>query len=99
MIKAKVKKNKIGLAFREAEFPFIFGFGVNDVEASVGWLAEVDHLDEIKLKSSEVKKYLTEIEELATTEYREEAANLALAVKKVWREVEITFLPTRRKYP
>lgn len=46
-IKAKSTKNKIGLPFRECDFDLLFGYGVDDLEASVRWLAEVKGLDEL----------------------------------------------------
>lgn len=40
-IRAKCKKNKIGLPLRECEFNIRFGYGVEDREACLAWLKEV----------------------------------------------------------
>lgn len=37
-IKAKCKKNKIGLPFRECEFKILFGYGIDDVATSLEFL-------------------------------------------------------------
>lgn len=97
-VRAKVRKNKIGLAFREADFSFLFGFGIDDVGASVNWLDEVGQLAAINIKATEVKTYLKELNELDDDQYRKEQKLIAEVVKKVWAEIEITFLPTRQKY-
>lgn len=44
VIRAKCKKNKIALPFREAEFQFLFGYGVDDENASIDWLRDVNRL-------------------------------------------------------
>lgn len=97
-IRGKVKKNKVGLAFREANFEFHFGYGIDDVGASVNWLEEVGRPDAINIKASEVKTYLKELNELDDAQYRKEQKLIAEVVKKVWAEIEITFLPSRSKY-
>lgn len=97
-ILAKVKKNKVGVSFREAEFQFEFGFGINDLLASVSWLNEVDRLEAFGLKKSEYKDYAKGIGDMSSAEYAEERARAAKAVKEVWAEVEETFLPKKRKY-
>jgi recombination protein RecA len=97
-IKAKVKKNKVGMPFREAEFHYEFGFGINDLLASVNWLKEIGRLKDFDLKTNECKEYIENITSMPTHEYRSERERAALVVKKVWAEVEETFLPKRKKY-
>ena len=98
-ILSRVKKNKVGLPFREAQFNFIFGFGVDDTNASASWLAEIGRLEEIGIKSvGELKDYIKELETATESDYKKEQSNLTDAVKRVWSEIEVTFLPTRKKY-
>ena len=97
-IKGKVKKNKVGLPFREAEFDFEFGFGINDIGASVNWLKKVGRLEDINITENEYKPYVKELSNLTDKEYFEEVKRVSLITKKVWAEIETTFLPTRRKY-
>jgi len=40
-VKAKVKKCKVGLPFREAEFKIIFGYGIDDQISILDWLASL----------------------------------------------------------
>ncbi len=97
-LKAKVKKNKVGMPFRECEFTFEFGFGINDLLASVNWLNEVGRLDAIDLKATEFKEYVKDIDKMDSAEYADERKRAAAAVKTVWAEVEETFMPKKRKY-
>lgn len=95
-IKAKIKKNKVGLPLRECEFDFVFGFGIDDVAASANWLSEVGRLKDAEITN--LKDYLKEVEQATADEYFIERTNMTLAVKKAWAEIETSFLPTRRKY-
>lgn len=97
-IRAKIKKNKVGLPFRECDFQFIFGYGVEDLGASVRWLQEVGRLAEADIKASEVKGYLHALAEMSASDYRAEQEAVAKVVKQVWAEIETTFLPKRSKY-
>lgn len=68
VIKAKCKKNKIALPFREAEFQFLFGYGIDDLNASIDWLDEVGRRGSITIDSpateitAAVKQVWNEIE-------------------------------------
>lgn len=97
-LKATVKKNKVGLPFREAHFTFEFGYGTNDFLASLDWLKSVGRLDALALKESEFKEYLKESDSLSDEEFKVERQRATKAVKEVWAEIEQTFIPTRRKY-
>ncbi len=91
---AKIKKNKVGLPFREATFDFLFGYGTEDLGASVMWLNELGRLDEAGLD----KAYLKEITDLSPEDYRRDQIEVNKVVKRVWAEIETSFLPKRSKY-
>lgn len=97
-LKAKVKKNKVGLPFREVNFTFEYGFGINDLLASVDWLKEVGRLADFELKDGEFKEYVSEIGKMTSDEYRMERKRASEVVKRVWAEIEETFVPKRKKY-
>jgi len=97
-LKATVKKNKVGLPFREASFTFEFGYGTNNVLASLGWLKEVGKLDRVPLKESEIKDYLKDLDNSTDDDFSIQTAKLTEAVKRAWSEIEQAFIPKRRKY-
>lgn len=95
-IRAKIKKNKVGLAFRECEFEFHFAFGVEDLLASIEWLKSVGRLEELgDLTPEKARKGLTT---WSNEDYRDWLLLAQTAVKKVWQEIDTQFLPQRRKY-
>jgi len=104
-IRAKVKKNKVGMPFRECDYPFEFGYGINDFVANLAYLKKVKRLGDVDLDDADVKgegwwnwPLMKELEKVDDADYRAEAARVATAVVDVWREVETTFLPKRSKY-
>jgi recombination protein RecA len=97
-VRAKCKKNKVGLPLRQCDFNFIFGFGVDDIGASIDWLESTGYLDEVELSKAQIKKYKEELETLSTEDYQEELQFVSKKVKRIWNEIETSFLPKRKKY-
>jgi recombination protein RecA len=97
-IRAKCKKNKIGLPFRECDFNVSFGYGTEDVLASLEWLKSVKRLGDMGLRDSEIAEYMTTLDQLDDADRVEQTKELSDIVVKVWREIETDFLPKRRKY-
>ncbi len=97
-IRAKCKKNKVGLPLRDCDFTFRFGFGVEDAEASIDWLREVGRLKDAGLNQSDYKEYVKAFDDMPAKEYEKERSRLAATVRKVWSEIEVSFLPKRAKY-
>lgn len=89
MVKANVKKNKISMPFRQCEFEFHFGYGIEDVVSNLNWLEDNSIIPEIEAKS---------LNKMTDDEYREAGKVLAEQVKAKWSEVEEKFMPKRSKY-
>lgn len=100
-IRAKCKKNKVGFPFRECDFDFIFGYGVDDVAASVNFLFEVNRLKDLGYKASkkgDIKGVVDEIKDLTGKAYTKAKRKLDKHVVAVWSEIEEDFLPKKGKY-
>lgn len=98
-IKAKVDKNKVGLPFREVEFEIHFGFGIDDLGASLDWLREVRKWDSVKMTSGRsMDTVKNEFAAMSDSRYSKRVSILGDRVRRIWNDVENTFLPARRKY-
>jgi protein RecA len=108
-VKAKVEKNKVGAPFREASFPVIFNYGIDDEISMIEWLEEAKvigkvkiddegkekEIDEVKLLKSQVGK-AREAKDLTTlTQLRSE---LISRVTTTWRQIEADLAPPMQKY-
>lgn len=97
-VKAMCEKNKIGPPFRSCEYPLMFGYGVEDVQASLEWLIEVKRVKDIGMTIDTAKALAKGLHKLSQAEYDQESANINLVVKRVWAEIEEGFAYGRSKY-
>lgn len=103
-IGARTDKNKVGWPYRDCEFDIRFGYGIDDIQASVDWLREVKRLDAIGLNKKEMRnkklqrRYVNRIHKLPRSEFNDEQKRLSAAVHQVWKEIEMKFRPPRSKY-
>lgn len=100
-VRAFVDKNRVGLPYREAEFPILFGYGIDDVAASLNWLKSIKKLDSVGISNSIDDKGLGLVKRQYTTQDgapKVSAEEVAAAVRRHWYEIEEKILPTRKKY-
>lgn len=101
-VRARCKKNKVGLPFREVDYPILFGYGVDDLTANVEWLLDnggEDVLrDRFELSKSGYKVRISALRDRGGAEVRELREGLREAVFQRWQEIESGFLPKARKY-
>lgn len=100
-VRAMVDKNRVALPYREAEFPILFGYGVDDVAASLNWLKSIKMLKEVGISNNIEEAELLKIKRKYTTADAEPPVPpevISETVKKYWYEIEAEILPTRRKY-
>lgn len=97
IVRVKCEKNKISMPFRECEFSLRFGYGIDEMAASIAWLDQARKAKPL-LDGVASDKYLAETESLEGSDYRKRCATVRKAVRVAWREVEESFTPVRRKY-
>lgn len=100
-VRAKCKKNKIGLPFREAEFPIIFGYGVDDVTANIEWMMKVRGpgvLKDFGFGEQNWKAKVTMARNEGGAAQNDLRTKAKSTVLSMWQLVESEFLPKRGKY-
>lgn len=101
---AKNKKNKIGLPFRDCEFPILFGYGTDDVISMVEWLmktkgeAVLDQFDVPNLNKSRYKSTLAKLRDEGGPVMRDLRIKMQKVTVQAWRDIENSFLPKSKKY-
>lgn len=101
-VRARVKKNKVGLPFRECEYPIMFGYGVDDMMASAEWISKTlkkpELLKEAEMSIAGYKIRINNLRDKGGDEARAVRKMLAKTVKREWQRVEEGFVPKARKY-
>lgn len=100
-VRARVKKNKVGLPFRECSYPIIFGYGIDDMTAGVEWLIEVKRahrLEELGMSQAGYKVRINNLRDKGGPEVAEIREKLRAIVYDEWMAIETDFLPKARKY-
>lgn len=92
-IKVKCKKNKVGMPFRECEFPIIFNYGIDDMLANLEWLKTINMLESMDISP----RMLEQTAKRADTD-AELKAKIKNQVDISWAEIENEFLPKSSKY-
>lgn len=100
-IRAKCKKNKVGLPLRECDFPLLFGYGIDDITANVEWLIEAgreDVLADVDMSKAGYKIRIHALRNKGGDEMAAVRRTLTDIVCREWAAVETTFLPKAQKY-
>lgn len=97
-VRAKCKKNKVSLPFRECQFPLIFGYGVDDFTANSDFLFEVVGYESYGFAKESASRKITSLRNSGGEEFQTLSKRFSEDVKKEWIRIERKFLPTRAKY-
>ena len=96
-VKSKCKKCKVGNPFREAEFPIIFGYGVDDEQSMIDWLMKIKALS--KEEGDASKKELDRIKKVGDKAALQTVRKyLVERTKTEWAMLEEALAPKMRKY-
>lgn len=101
-VRAKCKKNKIGLNYRECDFSLVFGYGIDDLTAAVEWLLDCGRADKLQsvcgISAAGYKIRLANLRSKGGQEVQTVRQQLNNLVETEWSAIEQTFLPDARKY-
>lgn len=94
---AKVKKCSVGMPFREARFPIVFGYGVDDEISMLEWLSVAKaYLPETAKEMTKTLKKAKEELDYKTLDGM--AVTLKADTVRVWNDIELALAPKIRKY-
>jgi len=99
-VRAKVSKNKCGLAHRTVDYPVLYGYGIDDMMAGVTWLIENkcdEALEELELTKAGAKTSVAAMRN-KPERAREFRPKMRKIVRREWARIENLFLPKARKY-
>lgn len=100
-VRANCKKNKVGLPFRQCDFPLLFGYGIDDLTAGVEWLIQVGSkasLEELGISEAGYKVRIGTLRNKGGEEVTQFREKLRACVSREWSRIELNFLPKAKKY-
>lgn len=100
-VRGNCKKNKIGLPLRQCDWPVLFGYGIDDMKASVDYLISngcEKRLEEVGLSKAGHGVRLMSIRDHGGAEALEMRSALAKIVRQEYTRIETSFLPKSSKY-
>lgn len=97
-VKAQCKKNKIGMPYRDCEYPIMFGYGIDDIKAHLEWLEERDALHLLGDEGTKASTIFNRAMKMEPQELQVFRKTIAEAVVEEWGTIEESFLPERAKY-
>ena len=102
-VRAKLDKNKVSLPFREFDFSILFGYGIDDMRASVAYLKQIKGLKDAGISSSVNPKdyaedWMRRRDKGEKVEYRAKLARINEALVDAWFEMERALVPKSSKY-
>ncbi len=100
-VKGQCRKNKVGLPWRTVQWPVLFGYGIDDMTASVDYLIENkcgDRLAEVGLSIAGHGVRLLALRDRGGEEALQMRKALAKIVREEYSRIETSFLPKSSKY-
>ncbi len=100
-VQAYVKKNKIGLPFRKADYSVLYGYGVDDLMAMAEWAYEVKRdelMKDLGFSKNGYKIRISNIRNKGGQEAQDMRTALRKLVRQEWAKIETDFLPQSKKY-
>lgn len=100
-VTCQVRKNKIGLPFRNADYSILFGYGIDDLQASVDWLIKHNRaamLAEVGMSQAGHAPLVRKIRDEGGEGAKALRARLRNIIRREWSIVETDFLPKSSKY-
>jgi hypothetical protein len=103
IIKAKNKKCKVGMPFRDAEFPLLFGYGIDDEVSMIKWLKDAKvKVYDIAGEGYEEKELLSIVHKAREERDRESLNDINAALRSMtlekWNAIETELAQPISKY-
>lgn len=95
-IHGKVKKNKVALPFREADFGITFGYGIDDESSMLEWLRESGMTKETHKEITQ--KLIVAREKHQFDVIKSLRDSLRADCQRIWKQIEDNLAPPIRKY-